>query len=262
MTHFARNPAGLKALPFFAAFSEPELMALAASIQRRTYTSRRSLIRAGDKADGLYVMLAGRAHVLLSDDHGRQIIVAVLGPNDIVGELDVFDVAAPAVQVEAQEQCEALFIPKASVLRLLAHNPGAALIMVRLLGHRLADAQRTIGQLGLLNVYGRVATVLLDHSREVGGDWLVEASSQRIAAMVGASREMVARVVKDMIGRGLVRRSQRKLIVLDRAALTAPRAAQNNASRSAGVAYLSGYVTTDSADAASRALSRAERAPA
>ena len=76
-----------------------------------------------------------------------------------------------------------------------------------------------MADLALMNVYGRVARVLLENGREANGDWLVETRSEQIAGMVGASREMVSRVIKKMIAKGEVRRYKRKLIVLDRTAL-------------------------------------------
>jgi CRP-like cAMP-binding protein len=77
-----------------------------------------------------------------------------------------------------------------------------------------------MADLALKNVYGRVARVLLDNGHEAEGTWLVKPGAEQIAGMVGASREMVSRVIKHMIGKGAVRRYKRKLIVLDRTALT------------------------------------------
>jgi CRP/FNR family transcriptional regulator, cyclic AMP receptor protein len=90
------------------------------------------------------------------------------------------------------------------------------MLVLRTVTRRLAEAHQKIGNLALVNVYGRVARVLLEEGHEANGEWLVEPGAEQIAAMVGASREMVSRVVKDMINRGLVRRHKRKLIVIDR----------------------------------------------
>jgi len=90
------------------------------------------------------------------------------------------------------------------------------MLLLRTVTRRLADAHQKIGNLALVNVYGRVARVLLEEGHEANGEWHVEPGAEQIAAMVGASREMVSRVVKDMINRGIVRRYKRKLIVMDR----------------------------------------------
>ena len=86
---------------------------------------------------------------------------------------------------------------------------------------RLTAAHGTLARLGLRNVYGRVVCVMLEQARESGGEWIVDMSSADIASMVGSSREMVSRVVKDLIERRIVRRRKRRLVVLDRAALVA-----------------------------------------
>jgi len=71
----------------------------------------------------------------------------------------------------------------------------------------------------LMTVYGRVARLLLESGRETDGEWRVELGTEQIAAMVGASREMVSRVLKEMTESGTLGRDKRKLIVLDRAAV-------------------------------------------
>jgi CRP-like cAMP-binding protein len=109
-----------------------------------------------------------------------------------------------------------LFVPRRTLIECAEQNPGAAMAMLRVVIDRLDQAHRKMATLALTDVYGRVANVLLESSCESEGEWHVQAGSEQIAAMVGASREMVSRVVKDMIRRGAVRRHKRKLIVVDR----------------------------------------------
>jgi predicted regulator of amino acid metabolism with ACT domain len=84
-----------------------------------------------------------------------------------------------------------------------------------------------MGNLALTDVYGRVAQVLVESGHEVNREWHVDVGAEQIAAMVGASREMVSRVVRCMIEKRLVRRFKRRLIVLDRDALAAPISRRN-----------------------------------
>jgi CRP-like cAMP-binding protein len=105
---------------------------------------------------------------------------------------------------------------------MLQRNPAAAMFMMRVLADRLAAAERQIATFALVDVYGRVARLLLEYARSRDGEWVVELRSTVIAAMVGASREMVSRVLREMIEHGLLRRSKRKLIVLDHASLGQP----------------------------------------
>jgi len=213
------KPCTVRNLPFFAALSEDELTEVLKVVQHRKYPARATILRAGDPADALYFILSGRVHVLLANGQGREVIVAIRGPNDFFGETGLLQGAPRVEDVRAYESCEVLWVPRTLLMEWLQRNPAAALFMVRTLAGRLANAHRTVANLALLDVYSRVARVLVDYARDVNGQWMVEPGSELIAAMVGASREMVSRVVKDMLKHGMVRRYKRKLVVLDRAAL-------------------------------------------
>ena len=215
------KPCTVRNLPFFAALSEDELAEFLKVVQHRTYPARATILRAGDTADALYFILSGRVHVLLANGQGREVIVAVRGPSDFFGETGLLQGAPRVEDVRAYEACDVLCVPRAQMLEWLQRNPNAAMFMLRTLSRRLANAHRTVANLALLDVYSRVARVLVEHAKEVGGQWMVEPGSELIASMVGASREMVSRVVKEMLNDGMVRRYKRKLVVLDRAALMA-----------------------------------------
>jgi CRP/FNR family cyclic AMP-dependent transcriptional regulator len=220
MVRLACSPSLLRSLAPFSSLSEAEFDAMLPSIQRRKYPARTRILRAGENSDGLYVILSGHVKVLLEDGEGRELIASAIGPNEFFGEAGLVDGGPRAASVQTLEACEVLFVPRKTILDLLQHNADAAVVVLRTVIDRLSDAHRKMASLALFDVYGRVARVLLEMGREASnGEWLVEPGSEQIAAMVGASREMVSRVVKDMIRRGVVRRHKRKLIVLDRKSL-------------------------------------------
>lgn len=221
MARFVCNPGTLSGLPFFSVLTSSELEAALPAVQHRAGNPRECILRAHDPVEGIYLILAGRVNLLLQDAHGREIMLGMRQTNEFFGETAVFSDHAPPARVECAELSEFLLIPRRAVLRAVETNPRAAALMLGLLGARLAEAQQKIGNLGLLDVYGRVCSVIVDYAREVDGQWLLETGSERIASMVGASREMVSRVVKRMIGAGALRREKRRLIVLDRSALVA-----------------------------------------
>jgi CRP/FNR family cyclic AMP-dependent transcriptional regulator len=213
------KPSTVRSLPFFSALTEEELAEVLKAVQHRTYPARATIVRAGDPADGLYFILSGRVHVSLSNGHGREVIVAILGPNHFFGATGLLEGGARTEDVHSHDACDVLFAPRRTLLDCVQRNPASAMFLLRELAARVADANAKIASLALLDVYSRVARVIVDNVRDVRGDMVVEPGSELIAAMVGASREMVSRVVKDMIGKGMVRRYKRKLIVLDRASL-------------------------------------------
>jgi CRP/FNR family cyclic AMP-dependent transcriptional regulator len=219
MARLSYNPHVLRSFALFSALTDAQFGTLLAALQHRSFPARTRIIRAGEPADGLYVLMAGRVKVIFHDGNGRELIATCVGPNEFFGEVGLLDGRSRAASVDAQEPCETLFVPRRILLDCVEHNAAAAMSMLRTVTDRLDEAYCKMAGLALSDVYGRVARALLDTGHEVNGEWLVEIGSEQVAAMVGASREMVSRVVKDMIGKGLVRRFKRKLIVVDRLSL-------------------------------------------
>ena len=92
------------------------------------------------------------------------------------------------------------------------------MLIIRNLVRRLREADRKIESLALIDVYGRVARLIIDMAENVDGKWVVAhaPAKQEIARMIGASREMVSRVVKDLQHKGLIRAEKRRIYVMDR----------------------------------------------
>ena len=209
----------LKELSFFSSLSDKEISAALPFVQIRAYPARSIIIRAGSPIDGLFVVLSGRVKVLMEDARGRQIIVEQLCENDVFGELGVLQTRTSTEVVQSHTACELLYVPRKVVMDAIGRNSGGAMFMLHLLTQRLSHAHGKISTLALDDVHTRVVNVMLQHGHEASGEWLVELGSESISAMVGASREMVSRIVRSLIDRGLVRRHKRRIVVLDRSLL-------------------------------------------
>lgn len=219
------NPQVLKSVPLFSSFSDPQLTALLPFVQHRSYARNALVVRAGEDTDSLYIVLAGRVKVLIPDDQGREVILSVLGPHEYFGEMGLLDDQPRSASVETLEPCEMLRVPKAGFMACLKDNFELAMLIMRNLVKRLRDADRKIESLALIDVYGRVARLLLDLAEEQNGTWVVQRAppKQEIARMIGASREMVSRVVRDLQENGLIRADKRRIILLDRKSMAATR---------------------------------------
>lgn len=215
---FALNPQILKRVPLFSSFSDQQLAALLSCVQHRKFPRNSLIVRAGDETDSLYIILSGRVKVLIPDDQGREVILTMMGPHDFFGEMGLLDEQPRSASVEALEPCEMLRISKAGFTAFLKDNFDLAMLIIRNLVKRLRDADRKIESLALIDVYGRVARLLIDMAEEIEGRWVVQSAppKQEIAHMIGASREMVSRVMKDLQDKGLIRAERRKIILLDR----------------------------------------------
>jgi CRP/FNR family cyclic AMP-dependent transcriptional regulator len=221
-TQFALNPQILKSVPLFASFSDQQLATLLSCVQHRSYPRNAFILRAGDETDALYIVLSGRVKVLIPDEEGHEVILSVMGPYDFFGEMGLLDDQPRSASVETLEACEMLRISKSGFVGCLKDNFELAMLIIGNLVRRLREADRKIESLALIDVYGRVARLFIDMAKEIDGTWVVEHAppKQEIARMIGASREMVSRVVKDLQGKGLIRAEKRKVIILDRASMT------------------------------------------
>ncbi|MFP5405224.1 MAG: Crp/Fnr family transcriptional regulator [Gammaproteobacteria bacterium] len=200
------NKLFLRRVPLLAGLSEQQLEALASGSTRRNYARGRTIVAEGEPSHSLYILLSGRAKVQRSDAEGKEVILAVLSAGDWFGEMSMIDEEARSASVITLESCDFMSIEKASFKAMLAQSPDVSMAVMRGLVARLREADRKIETLALLDVYGRVARVLLDFSEEVNGERIVKnrLPRQEIAKMIGASREMVSRVMKGLETDGFV----------------------------------------------------------
>jgi CRP/FNR family cyclic AMP-dependent transcriptional regulator len=215
------TPQILKTVPLFSSLSDEQLRVLQPCVRQRSYPRNSLIMRVGEETDALYVILSGRVKVQLSDEQGHEVILAIMGPNEYFGEMGLFDDRPRSASVETLEACEMLRFSKSGFMACLKENPDLSMIIIRNLVARLREADRKIESLALIDVYGRVARLLLDHAQEVDGVWIVKQAppKQEMARMIGASREMVSRVVKDLQQRGYIRAEKRKVFLLDKGSM-------------------------------------------
>ena len=190
----------LRNVPLFAALPEGQLTLLTRVVGRKSYPRNSTIINAGDPTDALYIVISGRLKVMMSDDEGREVILAILGQGEFFGEMGLIDEAPRAATVIAIEPCELLTINKLDFKKCLAENFEIGVGVMKGLVKRLREADKKIGSLALMDVYGRVARLLMEMAETVDGQRVVvkKLPKQDIAKMIGASREMVSRVMKDL----------------------------------------------------------------
>ncbi|MCC6210401.1 MAG: Crp/Fnr family transcriptional regulator [Burkholderiales bacterium] len=190
----------LKSVPLFASFHEEQLRTLVGVVTRRSATRGTVIMAAGDPIDSLYIVISGRLKVMMSDAEGKEVILSLIGPGEYFGEMGLIDDSPRSASVVSIEPCELLAVSKRDFKKCLAESAEMAAAVMRGLVRRLREADRKIGSLALLDVYGRVARLLLDMSELQNGQRVVakRLPKQDIAKMIGASREMVSRVMKDL----------------------------------------------------------------
>lgn len=197
----------LRRVPLFSALTPTQSAHIAGAIVKRRLKRAENVVEQGKKSDALYIILTGRARVVSSDGRGREVILATLHPGDYVGEMSLIDDEPHSATVRTEVQTDVLVLDRDSFSRCLPENSSMAHNIMRGLVQRLRNADRKIESLALMDVYGRVARSLIEFAVDDGtGDLKIRdrISRQDLAKMVGASREMVSRVMKDLEERGFV----------------------------------------------------------
>jgi CRP/FNR family transcriptional regulator, cyclic AMP receptor protein len=194
------NKAFLRRVPLFQSLNEAQLDVLATGSLRRNFPRGRTIVAEGEPSQSLYILLSGRAKVQRSDSEGKEVILAVIGPGEFFGEMSLIDDAPRSASVITLESSDFMAINKDGFKAMLLQNTDIGMQIMRGLVRRLREADKKIETLALLDVYGRVARVLLDFSEVVNGERVVKSRlpRQEIAKMIGASREMVSRVMKGL----------------------------------------------------------------
>jgi CRP/FNR family cyclic AMP-dependent transcriptional regulator len=196
----------LQTLPIFASMPMARMEALGRLASLKQVPRSGVVMREGEHTSAIYFILNGALKVSVSDTDGREVILTILGRGEMFGEMGVVDDNPRSATVSATQASDLVVISKADFQQVLSDNFEISLSIMRNLAKRLRLADRKIETLALHDVYGRVARLLLDLAEESGDRHMIHRriTKQDIAKMIGASREMVSRVMKDLQQQGLI----------------------------------------------------------
>lgn len=191
--------------PPFTGFTGPDVAALSKSAVTRTYPKNTIILNEGDETDSLYVILSGRVKVFVANEEGREIVLDVQGPGEYFGEM-VLDEGPRSASVMTLEPCRLQLIPKEDIKALLQSHPEFAMHLVRKLIGRARTLTEHVKSLALENVYSRFTRLLHELAINEDGRLVVQEklSQQELANRIGASREMVNRIVKELTTGGYI----------------------------------------------------------
>ncbi|WP_018233845.1 Crp/Fnr family transcriptional regulator [Thioalkalivibrio thiocyanodenitrificans] len=185
----------------FAELAPADAAVLTSHGSVRSYPANTVLITEGDQVGSLYVLLEGRVKVFASDDAGREVILSILGPGEYFGELSLVDEAPRSASVMSLAPVKLMAITQSQVRQCLSENTELAFNLIRALTREVRVLTDNIKTFALMDVYGRVTQTLIDLAVEKDGKLVIEPrlTHQDIANMVGASREMVSRILKELV---------------------------------------------------------------
>jgi CRP/FNR family cyclic AMP-dependent transcriptional regulator len=186
---------------------------------RRQYPAKSLIIYAGDKPDVLYYIVEGSVTVLIEDETGREIVLAYLNAGDFFGEMGLFGGDSNrSAFVRAKSKCELAEISYNRFRQLTEKDPDILFELASQMALRLRRTSQKVGNLAFMDVTGRIARTLMDLSKEPDAmthpdGMQIRITRQELGRIVGCSREMVGRVLKNLEEQGLITAQGKTIVV-------------------------------------------------
>ena len=204
----------LSKIPLFSALDETTLEKLSALFVKKEFKRNQTLISQGDLSRSLFLIDSGRTKVFSNDEEGKQTIFAFLGAGDYCGELSLLDAQPRSASVVALEKTMTLQLSYPQFDAFLKTHPEISYSIFRALTSRIRDIDETICSLTSLDIYGRVIQMLYKEAQEENGKIMTQRLTQQdIAEMVGASREMVSRILTELRKGGYIDISKKRITI-------------------------------------------------
>jgi len=205
-----------EALPPTTPLQPDTLRAIAATGVIRSFPRNTVLINEGDVGDSLYIVLSGRVKVFASNEAGREFIIDFHGPGEYVGEMSL-DGARRSASVITVEPTTCAVVNRAHFREFILAHPDFGMHLIERLIHRVRVTTSNLKSLALSDVYGRLVRLLnaLAEPGEGGRQIVPEKLTQQdIADRVGASRDMIGKLMKDLIAGGYLAVEDRTITIL------------------------------------------------
>ena len=196
-----------------AGLDEEALRPLLRRAVTKSYPKNAVIVSEGDTTDGLYVIVSGKVRIFLANENGKEVTLGVEGPGQYFGEMTL-DGGPRSASVMTVEPSKFLVVPKADLDTFLAAHPGFAMHVLRKLIRRVRILTDNVKSLALQDVYGRFTRLLHELAVEQDGKLVVEKTTQQeLASRIGASREMVSLILKDLTRGGYLTIAGRTIVI-------------------------------------------------
>ena len=205
----------LDRVDLFDGLSDEQAEVLKGRSRIRSFAPNTIVVNEGDDGSSLFVVQSGSLKVFLTDNVGREVTLSLLDPGDYFGELALLDDAPRSASVIALTRSEVLQIPRVAFLALIEAHPACMQIVVRNLVGRIRTLTESVRSLALVDVFGRISRIFNSLAVEEDGVGIIDRrlTQQDLANMVGASREMVNRILRDMVSGGYVEIEPQRIIL-------------------------------------------------
>ncbi len=204
----------LRDVPLFSSLDESELEQIAGLVKTRSFKKNSVIVTQGQESNSFYIVLSGRLRVFRDDEDGNEVILNDLQGTSWFGELAILADTTRSASVMTLEPTQLGIISQHDLNRLLVENPNLTLGIAKFLARRVVELTEDVSDLAMLDVYGRVARTLEKHAKEENGKLITgRFTHQEIAAMVGASREMISKILKELKIGGYINMEGKRIIL-------------------------------------------------
>lgn len=207
----------LNVIPLFSNLTPKQLDSIGSHMAMQVYEKGDVILRQGDVADTLYIIVAGQVKVYMSDESHREVILNTMSAGEFFGEIPLFDQEPRSASVAALERCHVQSLSYKTFQKVIERSPDIARKLMATMASRLRHADRQIGTLALMNISSRVSRTLMELAIMSNGRRVVgEPFTQKdLAGMVGASREMVNRTLKGLTDQGYIAVNRKSITILN-----------------------------------------------
>ncbi len=210
------NVSMFETVSIFSGLDEHQLAEIEKHANSRHYPRNAIILNEGDTSDSLYVILSGKVKIYLNDENGKEVILNYQEAGEYFGELSLIDDIERSASVMTVKKSNFAIISKQDFRAVLGKNPDIAIHLIKDLAYRVRVLTGNVKTLALSDVYGRVCKTLLSVATEGDDDVLVveePLTQQEIANRIGASREMVSRILKDLATGGYITLDHRRILI-------------------------------------------------
>ncbi|SJM94799.1 Crp/Fnr family transcriptional regulator [Crenothrix polyspora] len=206
---------GLKKIPFLATLPSDALQVLASKAKAVKFLKQEVIITEGDETHSLYIILSGKVRVFSTDNKSKEVTLLIQETGSYFGEIALLSDEPRSASVLALEKTLCGIISKHDFIQWLTLHPEVAISLLGVLSEKIRALTQKVKQLALSNVYERTIKVLNDMARPYGDMYIITArpTQYELATMVGSSREMINKIMQELVKGGYIILEEKTLII-------------------------------------------------
>lgn len=205
----------LSTLPYFSEIGAADLETVRQSFFEKSIQRGEMVFMEGEPAESLYFLVSGIVKLFKTSAQGKEQIIGLARPHGVLNDISIFDGGANPMGAQAMTAVAVYGIKKDRLDTVLRQFPRISALIIQVLAARTRQLIELVEDLSFKHVIGRVVKILLEHASDGTGPG-ERLTQQEMAAMAGTAREVVARSLKALEERGLIRLERHRIVIVDR----------------------------------------------